>query len=371
MITREVYDDTYYVKNQRSYGFTVVELLIVVVVIAILAAIVFVTYGGITSNAREAALRSDLKSASTALTADNMKKGGNYPTNRPTYISTGLSYVGGVSFCISGAVDGKKLYIDELDDIKEGDCPLPVATTMQTFTSAHCAALAVYTGINPSAVRTLTDSRGGATRSYRVAKLADGKCWMLTNLRLGSTVGSITLTPGDSNVSGSFTLPRLVTTGSPSYDTAIAYGPAPGDTGSGATNYGYLYNFPAASAGESRVSKPGGSGNATYSVCPANWRLPAGGAASESEYALLGGRFGDSVAANNFWRGADLFGGVMAGEWLQGGFTSTGSNGYLWTATVGSDDNAFSAPLSSSTFNYSHNSIYARSAGLGVRCVLA
>lgn len=39
-------------KNQRSRGFTIVELLIVVVVIAILAAITIVSYNGITARAR-------------------------------------------------------------------------------------------------------------------------------------------------------------------------------------------------------------------------------------------------------------------------------------------------------------------------------
>lgn len=41
-------------------GFTIVELLIVVVVIGILAAIVVVAYNGITNSAKESAVQSDL-----------------------------------------------------------------------------------------------------------------------------------------------------------------------------------------------------------------------------------------------------------------------------------------------------------------------
>ncbi len=44
----------------KEYGFTIVELLIVVVVIGILAAIVTVAYTGISSSARDAAVENDL-----------------------------------------------------------------------------------------------------------------------------------------------------------------------------------------------------------------------------------------------------------------------------------------------------------------------
>jgi len=47
------------IKNKQS-GFTIVELLIVIVVIAILATITFVAYGGIQRSAAEATLKSDL-----------------------------------------------------------------------------------------------------------------------------------------------------------------------------------------------------------------------------------------------------------------------------------------------------------------------
>src|SRR5690606_888026 len=114
---------------------------------------------------------------------------------------------------------------------------------MQSMVSAHCASLTTFTGTNEEAIISLTDNRGGTERTYQVAKLADGNCWMLNNLKLGSTTGSITLTPSDSNVATNFTLPQLIASGSADYDNPQAIGPVPGDTGSGATNYGYLYNW--------------------------------------------------------------------------------------------------------------------------------
>ena len=44
-----------------SRGFTIIELLIVIVIIGILVAITAVSYNGITKSAKESALKSDLK----------------------------------------------------------------------------------------------------------------------------------------------------------------------------------------------------------------------------------------------------------------------------------------------------------------------
>lgn len=88
----------------------------------------------------------------------------------------------------------------------------------------------IYTGSNEEAVIELTDTRGD-NQTYQVAKLADNNCWMLNNLKLGSTSGSMLLTPGDTNIASNFTLPQVVTTGALDYDNPGAYGPVSGDTG--------------------------------------------------------------------------------------------------------------------------------------------
>lgn len=253
-------------RRRARSAFTIVELVIVVVVIAVLAAVIVVAYNGVTSGARETALKSDLKNASSQLEL-HLFHNNSLPADAsglPKSEGTVYAYTSaGKTFCLEAshaALSGKIFHVTEKGNVGSGVCPPP--TTMQTFTGVHCSALPVYTGSNPSAIRSLTDSRGGTTRTYDVAKLADNKCWMLTNLKLGSTSGAITLTPADSNVAGNFTLPQLATSGAIDDDNPGAYGPVPGDTGSGSTNYGYLYNFPAATAGESRTTMPAGSGNA-------------------------------------------------------------------------------------------------------------
>src|SRR3954467_14426565 len=66
-------------KKARSSGFTIVELLIVIVVIGILAALVIVTYNGIQQKARDTERKTDVKAVQGQLEAywaNNAK----YPT---------------------------------------------------------------------------------------------------------------------------------------------------------------------------------------------------------------------------------------------------------------------------------------------------
>ena len=65
--------------KQKSSALTIVELLIVVVVIAILAAITIVSYNGITKSAKETTLKSDLNTAAKQLQLDKVRTG-SFPT---------------------------------------------------------------------------------------------------------------------------------------------------------------------------------------------------------------------------------------------------------------------------------------------------
>ena len=370
-------------------GFTIVELLIVVVVIAILAAITIVAYNGITNDAETSALKSDLSTAAKKLQVAKINGDGTFPVS-PDFIPAGLTYSsGGNAFCVFGTANGKDFRITEVGSIQEGSCALPVATTMQQFTSAHCAAADIYTGSNPAAIKTLTDSRGGVTQTYEVAKLADNNCWMITNLRLGSTTGAITLTPADSNVASNFTLPQVKSAGliwdittnpGNNYDTPYAYGPVPGDTGSGSANYGYLYNWSAATAGETRTTKPAGSGDTPYSICPVNWRLPTSGTGGVGEFAMLNAKMNNpSATAGSIsggtgfyqnWQYAGPFKGVLSGLWYGGSFNSQSSNGLLWSRSAHASGANFAHYAYFNVSNVDPAYGYFRYYGLGVRCLL-
>lgn len=78
---------------QKQTGFTIVELLIVVVVIAILAAITIVAYNGIQNQAKESALRSDVANAKKSMEVFKATRD-RYPTSS---VEAALKASGGVT----------------------------------------------------------------------------------------------------------------------------------------------------------------------------------------------------------------------------------------------------------------------------------
>lgn len=120
--------------NNKS-GFTIVELIIVVTVIAILAAAIIIGFNGITSGAREAALRTDLKQGASELAQINLKSG-SFPAsadNLPTSGDTNLLYKKTEDgYCLSATSKSQpslSFRIKEDEKITEGVCE-PVVTTV-------------------------------------------------------------------------------------------------------------------------------------------------------------------------------------------------------------------------------------------------
>ena len=387
---------------QKSYGFTIVELLIVIVVIAILAALSYVGYTSISNRAAISVLQSDLSQAAKQLDLAKVESGtyqgtdGATTDGSPLQKSDGttLQYTrsnNGQSFCITATTTKANIpaYTISSDNKtpREGTCSghtgpsgggseIAANTPIQNITQTQCQALPVFTGTNDTeAVKTVTDNRGGTTRTYRIAKLADNKCWMLDNLKLGSTTGTITLTPSDTNITSNFTLPQVQIGGSASADNPTVSGPVPGDTDSGATNYGYLYNWPAATAGETRTSIT--TGNAANSICAKGWRLPTGG--NTGEFAMLNAKMNNPAATSpstssgtgyyQNWHYTGQFKGVFTGYWWEG-FGGQGSRGSLWSSSArpGWSDSASSANFVAGSVGPGNSNV--RGYGFGVRCLL-
>lgn len=114
----------------KNLGFTIVELLIVIVVIGILAAITIVAYNGVTIQARTAVVKSDLNGASGALAAANIQNG-QYPsdlTSANLKASQGTvfqyTYTAATnSYCLSGS---------------NGSAAYNVSSSNPTVTSGFC-----------------------------------------------------------------------------------------------------------------------------------------------------------------------------------------------------------------------------------------
>ena len=197
---------------------------------------------------------------------------------------------------------------------------------------------------------------------------------MLGSLKLGSTSTSITLTPSDANITSSFMLPQVAETIMPEEDRPEIYGPIPGDSGSGATNYGYLYNWPAATAGATTTGVT--SGSAPHSICPAGWRLPTGGVyeSGQGEFAELDRLFGgagnyqNSGPSETKWGYDGPFKGVFAG-YARYSIMSSGNYGSLWSSTT-SNMSTYAAAMTIQSGYLSPTGYAQRMEGLAVRCLV-
>ena len=220
--------------------------------------------------------------------------------------------------------------------------------TMQNITSSVCTTTA----------QTAYDSRDG--EAYKIQKLSDGKCWMLDNLRLGST-STIALTTSNSNVKANWTLPKGITSGFNSY-TAAQINVASKNTvasvkyGSGSGKIGVYYNFCAASAGT--ICTSSNSSNASYDICPKGWQIPNG-----SGYTSLYSKYSKNVT--NFRNALST---PLSGYFYSGSASSQGSVGYFWTSGYYNSTQMYGLLVNSSTV--AAGSRIDRAYGYSIRCVL-
>jgi prepilin-type N-terminal cleavage/methylation domain-containing protein len=103
-------------KNKETVGFTIIELLVVIVVIGILAGIIIVAYTGIQSRASDAAVQSDLNSFHNQMAQQVLT--GSYPLSLTPSLgfkfsrgSYGLDYQNlNLRYCVNPATNQYILY---------------------------------------------------------------------------------------------------------------------------------------------------------------------------------------------------------------------------------------------------------------------
>ena len=280
----------------------------------------------------------------------------------------------------SGSTDKLRLYANWI----------PSAGTMQDWNG--CSSMSV------GDVTALTDSRDNDT--YAVAKLADGNCWMIENLRLDNTAElsatntnnpSLPITnvydetnPVTSNHLSPTTDPyqtRWCSTNSDACsnqslintnNTTLFTNNTSADysTLSNVYSLGNYYNWYSATAGNGKNGSDYGSGyTAPGDICPAGWRLPtgkpSGGELSTLNTAVNNGDTNDSEGLRAY--PVNL---VQSGYVSDVQVYNRGSYGYYWTSTpFDSSDKITVLELSRSRV-YPGTSAFYKYDGLPVRCIV-
>lgn len=146
-------------KNTTSHGFTIVEILIVVAVIGILAAITIISYNGIIARGHQSKLIADVGSAGL-LMSSSKSSNGVYPTDRQS-LNNGQGLQNGEkviynfystesTFCISansvyGNVDTYYVSNTNTNPLK-GSCPQDLGAEVATLAGSGAAGFANGTG---------------------------------------------------------------------------------------------------------------------------------------------------------------------------------------------------------------------------------
>ncbi len=151
--------------TQYRYGFTIVELLIVVVVIAILAAITVVAFTGIRKQATEAAAKTELNSLVKEFEIEKMTAGSSPANSQKIFrdsslVSTEYSYGNTKYYCFVTRAKNSAdtaFHITTKDgdaSIKSGECPQPSFRTTYRCVTGRVASVATYQNDTSQNIRT-------------------------------------------------------------------------------------------------------------------------------------------------------------------------------------------------------------------------
>ena len=360
-----------------SRGFTIIELLIVIVIIGILVAITAVAYNGVTRQATEAALKSELKQANNEVELIKAKTGA-FPTSASSLttskrgvliITTNIS---DDTYCLaivpnSDNQNVSSFNITNSSGVAQGRCPSPA---IQTIIKTSCPVIRTQ----------VKDQRDN--NSYYIQKLADGNCWMTTNLAYAGGVSNggtnqyndvIPVGNGSTGTIANGTSDSAVTYTSAKYYIPGGANPSidpisPVLSNNGTGQYGYLYNYCAAMGSQgtsacAAATTP--SVNPNTNICPAGWRLPTG-----TVYT------GEFISLNNSENGGKTntdtglitgYGSFQYGGLWNNNFLGQGNGGNYWSSTPNAANYAQYLHINKNTVLPDYNN--AKYTGYSIRCI--
>jgi len=294
--------------RNKSYGFTIVELLVVIVVIGILAVITIVSYTGVSTRATITSLQSDLANAKKQLSLYYTDHGF-YPTS-----------IDAITKCPkdSGGTPDTKYCLKPSNGSTFTHYPLGVSTSPDGFGLIATKGTTNYTITNnstPAVMSTLatTDSANWLTIGTQV--------WAKYNLNVGTmvpgTLGGNNLT----NQTNNATIEKYCYQNDPA----------------NCTTYGGLYQWDEAMQ---YVTTEGVQG-----VCPSGSHIPTDNDLKILEMQLGMSQSQADILSIPIWRGTDQgtqlkSGGtsglnilIAGGRYTDGSFSWLLSQGFLWTSS--------------------------------------
>ena len=260
--------------------------------------------------------------------------------------SGGIEYKAGGNYKLTNSANNVTLYA----------MWAAIPTTMQNFTPGYCKYMTVEKD-----VITLKDERDD--NEYRVAKLKDNKCWMIDNLRLGSTLdpdtGTMQLNSATSDTAkDGFTLQMTPVdlNNNGNYDIDAAYIDE---------TYGGYYSWHTATAGTGTEAMAIDGDNATNSICPRGWKLPTGGP-KDNDFQMFIMAYENS---NSKLQNSPVPGLMNSGYiWNKGnGFGRKDQDARLWSSTTRSDHTAYDLYTYYSDVESGHNDL--KHFGQPMRCI--
>ena len=201
---------------------------------------------------------------------------------------------------------------------------------------ANAGNMASWSGCSSLAQGSVTALTYGSD-TYAVAKLADGKCWMIENLRTSTNAGTATTSMSTSSfTSREYNLTNVTGTG----------GATPTSSGSAAyqwKSYGGYYSWASSISSTSsygtQYGNPSSTTGSTQGICPTGWRLPrayynSSTSGTQADFTYLTTQLGGSGAtlSNNLRKYPNNF--VFAGNWIGTSSAYRGTHGLYWSSTV-------------------------------------
>lgn len=318
--------------NKNHSAFTIVELLVVIVVIGILAAITIVSYTGISQKATASSLQSDLSNASKKLKLYQVEYG-KYPQQM-------TSTDGNVTYCPSGDTT--------TEDTKY--CIKPSSGNLFSYPSTVSSSKFILEATDASNTKPyrITESSSIVALVLSVPTVTLGsQTWTKYNLNVGSKIAN------SLNQSNNSTVEKWCYS---NLDINC-------DTYGGLYQWNEMMQY-------STIEKAQG-------ICPNGFHLPSNEEYKKLEMYLgmtqqeadVTGFRGTDQGAQMKSGGSTGWDGLIGGTGYRNYFGSLGSLGYFWTSTQIDATNARGRMLSSSNDQVSH-SIDTKAVCTSVRCIM-